>query len=47
MWEVTVEGTSKTTLLKKDGLPIARFYADRFNQDLLDRIQKALNEARA
>ena len=47
MWETEVAGTSKTTILKKDGLPIARFYAERFDAEMLEKITKALNEAGA
>jgi hypothetical protein len=28
-WEVETAGTSKTVILKRDGTPVARFYADR------------------
>jgi hypothetical protein len=45
-FEITVEGTSKVTLLKRNGVPIARFYAGRFDQKLLDRILTALNAGR-
>lgn len=31
MYEVTIEGASKVVLLKKDGLPVARFYAGRLS----------------
>lgn len=44
MWKISTEGTSKTTILSKDGLPIARFYSGRFDDKMLDAITKALNE---
>lgn len=28
-WEVEAAGASKTVILKRDGTPVARFYADR------------------
>jgi len=42
-FEISTEGTSQTTILKLDGLPIARFYAGRFNKQLLDEITAKLN----
>lgn len=42
-FEISVDGTSKTTILKLDGTPIARFYAGRIDQKLLDLIIAKLN----
>jgi hypothetical protein len=42
-FEIAVEGASKVTLLKLNGDPIARFYAGRFDQKLLDQILFSLN----
>jgi hypothetical protein len=42
-WTVSAEGTSKTTILAKDGLPIARFYAGRFDDEMVAAILAALN----
>lgn len=47
MWAVSTEGTSKTTILTKDGLPIARFYAGRADEKMLREIAAALNKATA
>jgi hypothetical protein len=43
VFKITVEGTSKTTILTKDGEPIARFYAGRFDEALLREIETKLN----
>jgi RecJ-like exonuclease len=45
VWQIAVEGASKVTLLKRAGTPVARFYAGRFDQVLVERIAQALNEA--
>ena len=42
-FEIEVAGTSRTTILKMNGTPIARFYTDRFDQPLLDLISRKLN----
>jgi hypothetical protein len=42
-FKITTEGTSQTTILSLDGTPIARFYAGRFNPELLALIEKKLN----
>jgi len=44
MWKSEVAGASKTTILTKDGVPIARFYAERFDDELLAKITDALNQ---
>lgn len=44
MWATETTGTSKTTILTKDGLPIARFYADRFDAKMLRQMVHALNK---
>lgn len=40
---ISTGGLSRTTILKRGGIPIARFYADRFDQALLDLIVEKLN----
>lgn len=40
---ISVEGASSVTILKCDGLPIARFYAGRFSPSLLKLIERKLN----
>ena len=42
---ITVEGSSKTTILSDGGTPIARFYAGRFTPELLAEIERKLNAA--
>lgn len=42
-FEISTEGTSRTTILKLHGVPIARFYAGRTDQRLLDTIARRLN----
>ena len=47
-FKITVEGKSKTTVLSlidpvQGAVPIARFYAGRFDQELLDEIERKLN----
>lgn len=42
-FEISVEGSSKTTILKCDGLPIARFYAGRTSELLLKLVERKLN----
>lgn len=44
MWTISTEGASKTTILAKDGVPVARFYAGRFDDDMLANIAAALNK---
>ena len=43
-WKITTEGSSRTTILSRDGLPIARFYAGRFDEPLLRQIEQRLNK---
>lgn len=47
-FKITTEGTSRTTVLSlfdvvQGWVPIARFYAGRFDQALLDEIAAKLN----
>jgi len=42
-FEISVEGTSKTTILRADGLPIARFYAARASPLLQSLMLRLLN----
>lgn len=43
MFKITVEGMSRITILSQDGVPIARFYAGRFDGELLALIERKLN----
>lgn len=40
---ISVEGTSKTTILSDGGMPIARFYAGRLTPELAKLIETKLN----
>jgi hypothetical protein len=42
-FKISVEGSSRTTILACDGEPIARFYAGRFSPLLLALIERKLN----
>lgn len=44
---ISTEGASKTVVLSRGGAPVARFYAGRAHQPLLDEIEVRLNAPRA
>jgi hypothetical protein len=43
-WTVEISGTSKTTVLVKDGVPVARFYANCCSNELLNELLEKLNK---
>jgi hypothetical protein len=47
-WEFVVDsGASKARLLMRDGVPVAKFYAERLSVDEMKQVAAVLNRAGA
>jgi very-short-patch-repair endonuclease len=42
-WEIETTGASRTTILKRNGTPVARFYANRLSSDEMAVMLAKLN----